>query len=321
MTAERAPGAGAAPTLTASDCTYRQLLDRGTARLRDARGAAREDPRGEARRLLAAAAGLHGAELVLHADDVAPRRAKARFLALLDRRAAGVPLQLLAGETGFHDVVLSVEEGVFVPRPETELLVEEVRHVLAARRRRGAAEPSRVLDLCTGTGAVAVAVAAAERANPGRVHAGDVDPHAVRLAAGNATRCGVTVDVRRSDLFAAFGDLAGTVDVVVSNPPYIAPEEMERLPVEVRGFDPPRALFDPDGGTGFHRRLAGEARRFLRPGGTLLLEIGETQGGAVLGILADAGYRDLCVLPDLTGRDRIVRGVWPGEGDAWTHSF
>lgn len=321
MSAERAAAPGGPPARTASDCTYRELLDRGTARLRDARGVAREDPRGEARRLLAAAAGLGGADLVLHADETAPRRAKARFLALLDRRAAGVPLQLLAGETGFHDVVLSVEEGVFVPRPETELLVEEVRRALAARRRRGVAGPFRVLDLCTGTGAVAVAVAAAERAHAGLVHAGDVDPHAVRLAAGNAARCGVAVDVRRSDLFAAFDDLAGAVDVVVSNPPYIAPEELERLPVEVRGYDPPRALFDPDGGTGFHRRLAAEARRFLRPGGTLLLEIGETQGGAVHGFLAEAGYRDVCVLPDLAGRDRIVRGVWPGEGSAWTHSF
>lgn len=320
MSAGRAPGNGGLASLAASDSTYRQLLDLGTARLREARGAAREDPRGEARRLLVAAAGIPGADLVLHADGPAPRRAKARFLALLDQRAAGVPLQLLAGETGFHDVVLSVEAGVFVPRPETELLVEEVRRTLAARRRRGEAGTPRVLDLCTGTGAVAVAVAAAERAHPCVVHAGDVDPHAVRLAAGNAARCGVAVDVRRSDLFAAFDDLAAQVDVVVSNPPYIAPEELDRLPVEVRGHDPPRALFDPDGGTGFHRRLAATARRFLRAGGTLLLEIGETQGEAVRQLLAAAGYRDVCVLPDLAGRDRIIRGVWPGEGGAWTHS-
>jgi release factor glutamine methyltransferase len=325
VSAERVPAngvpanGGPAPE-AASDSTYRNLLDAGTARLGDARGAARDDPRGEARRLLAAAAGLSAADLVMHADDASPRRVKTRFLALLDRRASGVPLQILAGETGFHEVVLSVEEGVFVPRPETELLVEEVRHALATRRRRGGPGPFRVLDLCTGTGAVAVAVAAAERAHPGSVHAGDVDPHAARLAASNAVRCGVAVDVRRSDLFAAFADLAGTVDVVVSNPPYIAPEERDRLPLEVRRYDPPRALFDPDGGTGFHRRLAADARLFLRAGGTLLLEIGETQGDAVRSLLAAAGYRDVCVLPDLAGRDRIIRGVWPGEGGAWTHS-
>ena len=303
-----------------ADSTYRALLDLGTGRLRHARGCAREDPRGEARRLLAAAAELTSSDLVLHADDSAPRRVKTRFLALLERRADGVPLQLLAGETGFHDVVLTVEAGVFVPRPETELLVEEVRRALAARRRRGAAAPFRVLDLCTGGGAVAVAVAAAERMHPGFVHAGDVDPHATRLADGNAVRCGVIVDVRRSDLFNAFADCAGIVDVVVSNPPYLAPDEMDGLPVEVRAFDPPRALFDPEGGTGFHRRIAEGARRFLRPGGTLLLEIGETQGASVRDLLQAAGYRDVCVLPDLSGRDRMARGVWPGEGVAWMHS-
>jgi release factor glutamine methyltransferase len=316
-----APGAAndtAAPARAGS--TYRGLLDHGTGRLRHARGSAREDPRGEARRLLAAASGLTPSELVLGADDSAPPRVATRFLALLERRANGVPLQLLAGSTVFHDIELTVEAGVFVPRPETELLVEEVRHVLAARRRRGATTPFRVLDLCTGSGAVAVAVAAAERAHAGFVHAGDVDPHAVRLAGGNAARCGVPVDVRRSDLFAAFADCAGTLDVVVSNPPYVAPDELDQLPVEVRGFDPPRALFDPEGGTGFHRRIAEGARAFLRPGGTLLLELGETQGPRVRDLLTAAGYRDVCVLPDLAGRDRMVRGVWPGEEDAWTHS-
>lgn len=316
-----ADAAGGAARLRQSDSTFRQLLDLATERLRRARGSAREDPRGEARRLLAAAAGLGPAELVLQADEPAPRGTRGRFLALLERRADGVPLQLLTGETAFHDVVLSVEEGVFLPRPETELLVEEVRHALQAARRRGAAPPLRVLDLCTGTGAVAVASAAAERGHGTAVHAGDVDPHAVRLAAGNAVRCGVAVDVRRSDLFAAFQDLAGRVDVVVSNPPYIAPCELERLPLEVRGFDPARALFDPDGGTGFHRKIAAGASRFLRGGGTLLLEIGESQGEEVRGLLADAGYRDVCVLPDLAGRDRIVRGVWTGEGQPWTHSY
>jgi release factor glutamine methyltransferase len=299
--------------------SFRELLNVGTGRLRAARGSARDDPRGEARRLLAAAAGVTASDLLLRADDAAPRTVRARFLAMVERRADGVPLQLLAGEAGFHDVVLAVEAGVFVPRPETELLVEEARRALAARRRRGPRGALRALDLCTGGGAVAVALAAAERHGDVVVHAGDVDPHAVRLARGNAARCGVAVDVRRSDLFGAFDDLSHDVDVVVSNPPYVAPEERSALPVEVRAFDPPRALFDPGGGTGFHRRIAHDARRFLRHSGTLILEIGETQGAAVREALERDGYRDVRVLPDLAGRDRIVRGTW-GGGTAWTPS-
>jgi release factor glutamine methyltransferase len=99
----------------------------------------------------------------------------------------------------------------------------------------------------------------------------------------------------------------------------VAPEERSALPVEVRAFDPPRALFDPGGGTGFHRRIAHDARRFLRHSGTLILEIGETQGAAVREALERDGYRDVRVLPDLAGRDRIVRGTW-GGGTAWTPS-
>ena len=300
--------------------SFRRLLEIGATRLRDARGSARQDPRGEARRLLATASGVPAVDLLLHADEAAPRTVRDRYLALVEQRAKGVPLQLLAGETGFHDVTLAVEPGVFVPRPETELVVEEARRALAAGRRRGVTGPFRLLDLCTGSGAIAVALAAAESERDGTVHAGDIDPLAVRLARRNAARCAVDVDVRSSDLFAAFEDLAGRVDVVVSNPPYIAPDEADQLPVEVRSYDPPRALFDPHGGTGFHRRIACEARRFLRPGGVLVLEIGATQGISVRAALEECGYRDVRVLPDLAGRDRIVRGTWGGRGAAWTPS-
>jgi release factor glutamine methyltransferase len=133
----------------------------------------------------------------------------------------------------------------------------------------------------------------------------------VRLARRNAERNGVTVDVRRSDLFSAFADLEGSVDVLVANPPYIAPEERGTLPVEVRLGDPEEALFDPEGGTGFHRRIADRGRDFLRPGGTIALEIGERQGDEVRARLEELGYRDVAVLPDLAGRCRVVRGRRP----------
>jgi release factor glutamine methyltransferase len=93
------------------------------------------------------------------------------------------------------------------------------------------------------------------------------------------------------------------------------------LPVEVRSFDPPRALFDPEGGTGFHRKIARGAVELLRPSGVLILEIGEAQGATVRGLLREAGYADVQVLPDLTGRDRIVRGARDGRGNPWTPSY
>jgi release factor glutamine methyltransferase len=302
----------------APGATYRDLLDAGARRLTSARGSAREDPRGEARRLLATASSSDASDMLLHADDPAPWPVRVRFSELLARRASGVPLQLLAGEIGFHDVTLSVQSGVFLPRPETELLVEEARRALDALRRREPDRAARVVDLCTGSGAVAVALAAAERGQETHVYAGDVDPHAIRLARVNASRCHVTVDVRRSDLFAAFLELRGETDIVVSNPPYVAPAELHQLAPEVAEFDPPRALFDPEGGTGFHRRIARAAGDFLRVGGMLLMEIGATQGAEVRALLRGMGYDQVGVLPDLAGRDRIARATW--RGAAWTPS-
>lgn len=305
---------------SSSPLTARALVSYGASRLVASASSAAEDPRGEARRLLGIATGHPSADLWLRAEEPVWWAARSRFLDLVARRAEGVPLQWLAGEAGFHDVVIAVEPGVFVPRPETELLVEEALQAIAVRRRGDAQNGVRVLDVGTGSGAIAVAIAAAERGRHTEVYAGDVDARAVRIARANAARSGVHVDVRCSDLFGAFADLAGTVDVVVSNPPYISPSDGERLPIEVRGFDPPGALFDPDGGTGFHRRIAASARAFLRPGGTLILEIGATQGREVAGMLVEAGYVDVSVVPDLAGRDRMTRGLWEGKGSAWTPS-
>ncbi|MBZ0269543.1 peptide chain release factor N(5)-glutamine methyltransferase, partial [bacterium] len=209
----------------------------------------------------------------------------------------------LTGQREFWSLRLAVTEATLVPRPQTELLVELALVCIDADGRRD------VLDLGTGSGAIAVAVAAAMR-DEGcvSVHAGDWSARAVRAARDNARDNRVDVDVRRSNLFSAFADLEGRVDVLVSNPPYIAQSEAESLPLEVRLGDPKEALFDPDGGTGFHHRIAERGRIFLRPGGMLVLEIGETQGEVVHAILEGLGYEAVVTLPDLTGRDRFVRG-------------
>lgn len=318
--------------------SVRELCDYGADRLRQAVGSAADNPRREAQLLLETVTGLDRAELVKRRDDEIPEDEAAEFVSLLEERRAGVPFQLLAGRAAFHELDLRVESGVFIPRPETEVLVERVKDEVWARYQAApgsdrAGAPVRMLDLCTGTGAIAVATAAAiidrllDRAEARKAaagegggtpevqmptpefYAGDWNPQAVRLARRNAEEQGVDVDVRRSDLFSAFADLEGRVDVLVSNPPYIEPDS--ELPPEVQ-HDPPEALYDPAGGTGFHERIARRGRDFLRAGGVLWLEMGETQGEEVATILRREGYGEVDVVSDLTGRNRFVVGVATG---------
>ena len=284
-----------------------ELLEEGATALRSGRNPKESgEPRRESAYLLRAATGMNAADLLAHREEPTPAPDAARFREWIEARARGVPLQHLVGRTEFHTIELRVEPGVFIPRPETELLVE---HALAEIH-----DGACILDLCTGTGAIALAIAHAlvARNMSARVCAGDRDRTAIDLAHRNALHLGLasTVDIRESDLAEAFADLTGQVDVLVANPPYIDPAFAGSLPFDVRFGDPPQALFDPEGGTGFHRRIADQGRALLRAGGAMLLEIGEDQGARVARILEDFGYVDVQILPDLAGRNRIARGRW-----------
>jgi len=212
-----------------------------------------------------------------------------------------VPLQHLTGEQRFMDIDLRVRPGVFIPRPETEVLVEAALDAL------GAVASPVVVDVGTGTGAIALALA---RARPGaRVIATDVSPEAVALARENAERLDLAVDLVEGDLVEAVpADLKGAVDLVVSNPPYVTLEEYESLPEEVKA-DPRDALV---GGVEFHRRLVEECLGWLRVGGWLVVEIGADQGREVRALFEEH-LADVAVLPDLAGRDRVVRGRLAGR--------
>jgi release factor glutamine methyltransferase len=229
-------------------------------------------------------------------DEGLDTRTARLFGRALCQRCHGVPLQYLTGEQQFLDLVLGVAPGVFVPRPETEVLVERALESLD-----GTDEPV-VIDVGAGTGAVALAI---KRNRPqARVVATDLSEEAVAVARANASRHGLEVEVAHGDLFAPVpGELRGRVDLVVSNPPYVTLAEYEDLPAEVRA-EPYEALV---GGTDVHRRLAEESPAWLRPGGWLVMEIGAEQGDEIRRLLEEAFAR-VEVLPDLAGRDRVARG-------------
>lgn len=222
-----------------------------------------------------------------------------RLRSLVDRRRAREPLAYVLGEWGFRRLTLEVDRRVLVPRPETEVVVERCLALL-----RDLAEP-RVLDVGTGSGAIALSLA--DEHVGVRVTAVDRSAEALALAEANRERAGVDGRVRmlQSDLFAA---VAGPFDLVVSNPPYVEPRELGTLEPEVRHWEPREALVD----RGQTDRIAEGARRVLRPGGWLVLECAAGRADRVAGLLQELGYADVRKTTDLAGRERVVEGRCDG---------
>ncbi|QRO00937.1 peptide chain release factor N(5)-glutamine methyltransferase [Archangium violaceum] len=225
------------------------------------------------------------------------------FRALIERRMAGEPTQYLTGVREFYNRPFKVDPRVLIPRPETELLVEAALHRLPKDA------PGTALDVCTGSGCLAISLAA-ERPQA-TVLATDLSPDACTLARENAQALGVAerVTVLQGDLYAPLPPDA-RFDVVVSNPPYIATGEIAGLSPEVRR-EPRMALDGGPDGLVLIRKVVQGARRVLKPGGLLAMEIGETQGDAVKALLQAAGYDDARVEKDLERRDRLAFGTQP----------
>lgn len=240
--------------------------------------------------------GWSRAALLTRGADPLPAAAVDRLEALVARRAAREPLQHLVGSVGFRHLDVLVRPGVFVPRPETEVLAGEA----ITRTPPGGV----VVEPCTGTGAVACAVASECRGVS--VVATDVSAAAVALARENAVRSDVDVSVLEGDLLVPVPSaLRGSVDVLVCNPPYLADAEAGALEPEVRA-DPLAALVAGPTGHEVTDRLLAEAPEWLRPGGWLLLETDTSRAAATAARARHLAYTDVAVLPDLTGRDRIV---------------
>lgn len=215
------------------------------------------------------------------------------------KRLEHIPVQYITGRQEFMGLEFMVNEDVLIPRFDTELLVEEV-----CRHSRG----KRILDVCTGSGCIAVSVAVLGK--PGKVDALDISAAALRLAGENAKRLQADVTFYESDLFE---NIKESYDCIVSNPPYIESGEIQNLVAEVAGCEPHLALDGGEDGLEFYRRIIRQAKNHLFSGGMLFLEIGYNQGGAVLGLLQANGYDRGMVKKDYAGLDRVVSAVWNGE--------
>jgi release factor glutamine methyltransferase len=291
------------PTATSDDVRpgVRALVEAGTRVLAEA---GVPSPRVDAVALAAHALGVGRLELAL-APAVAPDGFAAAFAGLVERRRLREPLQHIVGHAAFRYLELAVEPGVFVPRPETEVVAQAAIDEAARLVAEGGAPV--VVDLCTGTGAIAVAVATEV---PGaRVAAVDASPGAVALAGRNAAAAEAAVRVELGDVrdAALLADLDGGVDVVVSNPPYIPPDA-EPVDPEVRDHDPDLALYGGGlDGLDVPRAVIAAAARLLVPGGLLVMEHAEVQADATrAAALATGAFAQAETRADLTGRPRML---------------
>jgi release factor glutamine methyltransferase len=310
-------------------------------------GAGLADARFEAELLLRKVLDLDRARFLTSPNHMVPAEQQERYRKLIRKRSLGTPTQYLLGTQEFYGRVFIVTPAVLIPRPETELLVEEVLdrfkscqppaasrqpNMLAEEGNTCGSESSQwnvaqrgqhrtetssrglgalcLLDLCTGSGCIGLTLAAEL---PGaHVVLADISEGALDVAGENTRRLGLASRVERiqGDLFAA---LAGhRFHCIVSNPPYIPTEDISSLSPEVRR-EPHRALDGGPDGLAFYRRIAAESPSFLFPGGLLAVEIGDGQGSSVMSLLEDNGFTDITLKTDLAGRERVVVGCWQGS--------
>lgn len=279
--------------------TWRELLALAEERL---------GSRSEARRLVERASGYDGAEVMLNLDARATHRTEPFFLDLLERRAAGEPLQYVLGRWGFRRLDLFVDRRVLIPRPETEMVVQVALNELQAM-----VKPSHptVVDLGTGSGAIALSIAV--EVPRAKVWATEVSGPALEVARANVAGIGTLAASRvRLEQGSWFDPLPpllrGHVQLVVSNPPYVA--DSEELPAEVADWEPSSALRAGPSGLEDIHRIVKEAPTWLSDPGALVVEIAPHQAADAIGLALEAGFRDVETRLDLAGRERILVARW-----------
>ncbi len=284
--------------------TIIELLNQGAQRLRDHHV---DNPRLNAELLLAHSLNLTREALYAHFGDLVREPGKERFEGLLERRLSGEPLQYLLGRQEFWSIDFKVTPDVFIPRPETELLVEASLAILSRSCSRS--RPS-VLEIGTGCGAIAVALAKEMREL--LIVATDISREALLVAKENSESSGVQDRIRlvQGDLFAPFRRTEdhGPFELILSNPPYVPRPQIKNLEREVREYEPRVALDGGEDGMDFHRKIIFEAPFYLRGGGWLLFEVGEGQGRRISEMIKEEGsYDELEQMRDPSGIERVVK--------------
>ena len=266
----------------------------------------------EARWIVERVSDYTSAELLVHGAELVSARAVAFFDSLLQRRCAGEPLQYVLGRWSFRTLELHITPDVLIPRPETEYVTEFA--VRAAKDVYAYGRGPVVVDLGTGSGAIGLSVAVEVKSS--QIWATDISPKALAVARANLAglgRAALRVTLVEGSWFDALPhDLAGDIDVLISNPPYVA--VAAELPDDVRNYEPHVALFAGDAGYEFIGALIDQAPRWLRPGGTLVLEMGETHTERAVANATRVGLVDTEVIIDLAGRLRGIVGRRPGVG-------
>ncbi len=262
-----------------------------------------ESPRLCAELLLAHAMGCERLHLYTRIESVPPDETRSRFRGLVEQAAAGKPVAYLVGVKEFFSLPFEVTPEVLIPRPETEILVE--RAIELARAAAAAGRTCRILDLCTGSGCVAIALSV--HAPSAMLVAADVSPAALGVARRNAERHRVAgqIDFREGDLYGALPQ-GSTFDLILCNPPYVSLREAPTLAPGVRDFEPHLALFAGDDGLDIIRRVIAGAAEHLNDAGHLMLEVGHDQAASVAALLREAGWRDISAYRDAGGHARVL---------------
>ena len=247
----------------------------------------------DARYILEYITGLNSAQYFIHSEDIIEKNKAEEFFRLIERRSKRIPLSYVIGTRDFFGLTFKVDENVLIPEQETELLVEEViKH----------SEGKSVLDMCTGSGCIAISIALFGK--PSKVAASDISEKALEVARENAK------SLKAGEISFIQGDMFENVtdkfDIIVSNPPYIETGEIDELMPEVRDYIPRLALDGDIDGLKFYRIISKEAVKKLNKNGRIFYEIGYNQSRAVASILLENGFTDVKIMKDYSGLDRIV---------------
>ena len=274
--------------------TYKDALEHGKQRLLECEI---EDAKLDAWLLLEHVSGISRSWYFVHEDEEISQECIEKYQILIEQRRKHIPLQQLTKEAYFYGMKFFVNENVLIPRQDTEVLVEQVLKLSKGK------ENLKLLDMCTGSGCILLTLLANLKKASGT--GVDLSEKALEVAQKNSRELGIEASWVQSNLF---DNVSGSYDIIVSNPPYIETSVIEGLMDEVKLYEPRMALDGTEDGLFFYREITVQAEKYLNNQGILAFEIGYNQGKAVSELMKENGYRDVQVLQDLAGLDRVVTG-------------